>query len=402
MVLIVEDDIKFARIMTMVAHEHGYKAVVATRGDTGLSLANQLQPDAITLDIKLPMMDGWTLLERLKQNPRTRHIPVQVISVLERNRRAGSMGAFAYMEKPVSKEKLEGAFAHVTQFLDRKVRSLLLVEDAPIERAGIESLLTDGEDLKVVSVSSAEEALSCLEQGKFDCMVVDLILPGMDGIQLLEQVKTQPKFQELPVIVYTGKDLSPAEQKKTRSYAESVIVKNGPRSPENLLNDTALFLHRVQQTMPRRVRELIEEVSHSSSSLEGKKALIVDDDVRNIFALTSLLEDHHLEVVHAENGRAGIEVLKKTPKIDLVLMDIMMPGMDGYETIKAIRQLPNFRSVPIIALTAKAMKGDREKCIDAGASDYITKPVDLDQLFSVLRVWISYGCEMAQTAGPRS
>jgi CheY-like chemotaxis protein len=203
----------------------------------------------------------------------------------------------------------------------------------------------------------------------------------------LEQVKTQPKFQELPVIVYTGKDLSPAEQKKTRSYAESVIVKNGPRSPENLLNDTALFLHRVQQTMPRRVRELIEEVSHSSSSLEGKKALIVDDDVRNIFALTSVLENQKMEVLYAENGKAGIDTLSANPDIDIVLMDVMMPEMDGYQTMQAIRADPKHQSLPIIAVTAKALKDDREKCIDAGASDYLPKPVDPDKLVELMRLW---------------
>jgi CheY-like chemotaxis protein len=384
--LIIEDDLKFARIMVAMAREKGFKAVVATRGDVGLALANELQPAAITLDIQLPVVDGWAILDRLKRNPRTRHIPVHVISVMERSKKGTTMGAFSYLEKPVSKEALEGAFTHISQFIDKKVKKLLLVEDDKVQQESIADLVA-GEDVEVVAVPSAKEALEALDKGDLDSVVLDLVLPDGDGATLLEEIKTQPRFHDLPVIVYTVKDLSKKEEQRLKRYAESVIVKTGTSSPEKLLSDTALFLHRIEEKLPPRARELLKTQREESDKIVGRKVLIVDDDVRNIFALTSVLESHGLDVIYAENGKDGVDALDRNPDVDVVLMDVMMPEMDGYETMRAIRADPAHKSLPIIAITAKALKDDRERCIQAGASDYLPKPVDADKLLELIRLW---------------
>jgi signal transduction histidine kinase/CheY-like chemotaxis protein/HAMP domain-containing protein len=384
--LIIEDDVTFARIMLGMAHENGYKAVVATRGDAGLALANELKPDAITLDLQLPVVDGWSVLDRLKRNPGTRHIPVHVISVDEMSRRGASMGALAYLEKPVSREALQGAFQHISDFLDRSVRNLLLVEDDDGQRDSIIELVAEGEDVKVTPVTTAEDALRALDHGEFDCMVVDLVLPGEDGIHLIERVKTQPRFKDLPIIVYTGKELTHAEEDALKKYTQSVILKSGIHSPEKLLQDSTLFLHRVEAKMPERSKMMLQR-SRAEISVAGKNVLVVDDDVRNIFALTSVLEAQGMNVLYAENGLAGIETLANNPEVDMVLMDIMMPGMDGYETMRMIRRDPKYRSLPIVAITAKALKDDREKCINAGATDYLPKPVDSERLMELVRMW---------------
>ncbi len=389
-VLIIEDDVKFARIMMGLAREGGFKVVVATRGDSGLALANELQPDAITLDIQLPVVDGWSVLDRLKRNPRTAHIPVHVISVTERNRKAAALGAFAYVEKPVSKERLEAAFRHISHFLDRTLKLLLLVEDNAVERDSIRELVAEGEDVRVTAVANAEEALRALDEHEYDCMVVDLVLPGQDGVKLIEQVKTQARFAQLPVIVYTGKELTPSEEKRIRNFAESVIIKNNAQSPDRLLNDTALFLHRVQKNLPERSQTRLAALREVDRELGNKTVLVVDDDVRNIFAMTSVLEGQQMRVMYAENGRTAIEMLESGPEVDIVLMDVMMPEMDGYETMRAIRSEPAFKALPIIAVTAKALKDDREKCIDAGASDYLPKPVDPEKLLELMRLWTSH------------
>jgi len=384
--LIIEDDLKFARIMVAMAREKGFKAVVATRGDVGLALANELQPAAITLDIQLPVMDGWTILDRLKRNPRTRHIPVHVISVMERSKKGTTLGAFSYLEKPVSKEALEGAFTHISQFIDKKVKNLLLVEDDKTQQESIVDLVA-GEDVQVVVVPSVKEAMAALDKGDFDSVVLDLVLEDGDGATLLEEIKTQPRFRDLPVIVYTVKELSKKEEQRLKRYAESVIVKNGTSSPEKLLSDTALFLHRIEEKLPPRARDLLKTQREESDKISGRKVLIVDDDVRNIFALTSVLESHGLDVIYAENGKDGIDALERNPDVDVVLMDVMMPEMDGYETMRAIRGDPAHKSLPIIAITAKALKDDRERCIQAGASDYLPKPVDADKLLELIRLW---------------
>jgi CheY-like chemotaxis protein len=249
-------------------------------------------------------------------------------------------------------------------------------------------LVGEGADVEVTPVHSAEEALAALDSRPYDCMIVDLVLPGLDGIRLIEQVKTQPRFQELPVIVYTGKELTQAEERKIKTYAESIILKRTAQSPERLLNETALFLHRVEKNMPSRTRQAISDFSQPQKKLGGKKVLVVDDDVRNIFAMTSVLEAHQMQVVFAENGKAGIEALQAHPDIDIVLMDVMMPEMDGYETMRVIRSDPKYKTLPIVAVTAKALKDDREKCVAAGATDYLPKPVDPSKLVELMALWI--------------
>jgi signal transduction histidine kinase/DNA-binding response OmpR family regulator/HAMP domain-containing protein len=385
--LIIEDDLSFARIMLGLAHENGYKAVVSTRGDSGLALANQLKPDAISLDLQLPVLDGWRVLDRLKRNASTRHIPVHVISVDELTRRGAALGAFAYLEKPVSRESLQAAFQHISTFLDRSVRQLLLVEDDDHQRDSIIELVGEGEDVKVSAVHSAEEAVNALESGQFDCMVVDLVLPGDDGVRLIEEVKTQARFRDLPIVVYTGKELTEDEEARLKKYTQSIILKSGVNSPERLLNDTALFLHRIDERLPERSKAMITETRKAEATVVGHKVLVIDDDVRNIFAMTSILEANGVKVIYSDNGRGGIEALENDPEIDLILMDIMMPGMDGYQAIQEIRRIPRFRGIPIVAVTAKALPEDRDKCLGAGASDYLPKPVDATKLLDVIRLW---------------
>ena len=387
-VLIVEDDADFARTELDVARERGFKGLVALRGDTGLALAREFRPDAIILDMSLPVLDGWTVLDRLKRHPATRHIPVHIVSGMEELQPALMAGAAAFTQKPASLEMLEGVFGGIESFIDRDVRRLLVVDDDEAQRRSIVELVGGDGDVEIVAVGSSEEALQALdEEPPFDCMVLDLKLPKMTGFDLLERVKSDERSRSMPVIVYTGKELTRREETKLKRYAETIVVKDA-RSPERLLDETSLFLHRVESKLPESKRRMLEQLHNVDALFLGKKVLIVDDDVRNVFALTSALEANGMEVLFAENGREGIETLRANPDVDLVLMDVMMPELDGYETTQAIRELPEFERLPIIALTAKAMKGDRERSIAAGASDYITKPVDRDQLLSLMRVWL--------------
>jgi HAMP domain-containing protein/CheY-like chemotaxis protein/signal transduction histidine kinase len=387
-VLIVEDDADFARTELEVARERGFKGLVALRGDTGLALAREFKPDAIVLDMSLPALDGWTVLDRLKRHPSTRHIPVHIVSGVDEAQPALLAGAAAFVQKPASAEALGEVFGGIESFIDRTVRRLLVVDDDEAQRESIVELVGGDGDVEIVAVGSSEEALSALDsQPPFDCMVLDLKLPKMTGFDLLEKVKTDERSRNLPVIVYTGKDLTRREETKLKRYAETIVVKDA-RSPERLLDETSLFLHRVESKLPESKRKMLEQLHNSDAVFVDKKILIVDDDVRNVFALTSALEARGMEVAFAENGREGIESLQAAGDVDLILMDVMMPELDGYETTLAIRQLPEFEKLPIIALTAKAMKGDRERSIAAGASDYITKPVDTDQLLSLMRVWL--------------
>jgi CheY-like chemotaxis protein/signal transduction histidine kinase/HAMP domain-containing protein len=386
-VLVIENESSFAKILLEMAHEKGFKGLVALDGDAGLQIAHAFHPDAITLDIDMPGIDGFAVLDRLKHHPDTRHIPVHIITGVRERQHGLQAGAIAYLEKPVSKEALEDSFNKISQFIDQQVKRLLVVEDDDSQRQSMIELIAH-EDVEITAVATAEEALEKLKTMHFDCMVLDLGLTGgTDGFQLLETVKSDPAMQELPIIIYTGKDLSQAEETRLRKFAETIIVKD-VKSPERLLDETALFLHRVEARLPEQKRRMLERLHNTDAVFAGKHVLIVDDDVRNIFSLTSVLEEHGMTVSFAENGKDAIAKLEATAGIDLVLMDVMMPEMDGYETTRAIRELPQFRSLPIIALTAKAMKGDREKCIEAGASDYITKPVDTEQLLSLMRVWL--------------
>ncbi|HSK21255.1 MAG TPA: HAMP domain-containing protein [Longimicrobiales bacterium] len=385
-VLMIENDVTFAGILLDMAREKGFKGLVALDGETGLELARDYMPDAITLDIDLPVIDGWTVLDRLKHESATRHIPVHIVSGMEKRQRGLQQGAISYLEKPVSKEALDQAFDQISTFIATDVRKLLVVEDDDTQRQSMIELI-GADDVEITAVGSAEEALEQIAATRFDCMVLDLGLAGMSGFTLLEQIKDTPGAEDLPIIVYTGKDLSPAEETQLKRYAETIIVKD-VKSPERLLDETALFLHRVEGRLPEGKRRMLERLHSSEPAFSGKHVMIVDDDVRNIFSLTSLLESYGMNVVFAENGRDALAQLESHPGIDLVLMDVMMPEMDGYETTRAIREIPRFRELPVIAVTAKAMKGDREKTLAAGASDYITKPVDTEQLLSLMRVWL--------------
>ncbi|MDE3091167.1 MAG: response regulator, partial [Chloroflexota bacterium] len=384
--LIVEDDINFAGILLETAHAKGFKCVVATRGDAAFKLVREFKPHAITLDLLLPDVDGWTLLDRFKKDPETRHIPVHIISVESARELGLKRGAFAFLEKPVSKAMLDESFARLLSFVEAKQRDLLIVEDDDTERQRIVELIGNG-DVRVTAVGAADEALTALKRQHFDCMVLDLRLPGKSGLELLEEMQKEGSLRDLPVIVYTGKDLTKKEETQLEKWTKRTVMKD-VRSPERLLDETALFLHRVTANLPESKQQMIQRLYQADTALTGKKILIVDDDIRNIFALTTVLERHNIEIFSAENGKMAIDLLQKTSGIDAALMDIMMPEMDGYETMRAIRKLGKFKNLPIIALTAKAMKGDREKCIEAGASDYIAKPVDTEQLLSLLRVWL--------------
>jgi CheY-like chemotaxis protein len=382
--LIVEDDVSFAKILMEMARERGFKVITALRGDAGLALARQFAPSAITLDIELPGMDGWTVLDQLKHHKATRHIPVHIISVTEERQRALKMGAMGYKNKPISPEALQEALTTLENFSKRGVRNLLVIEDDPTQRASIIELIGNG-DVNSTAVGTGEEALTELKQKHYDCVVLDLGLPDIAGFDLMERIKSE--VGDIPIIIYTGRELTSKDEMELRRLAETIIVKD-VRSLERLLDETALFLHRVEENLPEPKRQMLEQLHKTDPVLQGKKVLIIDDDMRNIFALTSLLERYHMIVAYAENGRDGIEMLKNTSDIDVALVDIMMPEMDGYEAMRTIRQIDQFRTLPLIALTAKAMKGDREKCIEAGASDYITKPADSEQLLSLLRVWL--------------
>jgi len=386
--LIVGDDPELVDTSAELGRARGFRVLVARRGDVALALVREHHPDAILLDTALPGIDGLALLEELKGQIPTRHIPVHIISAADQRQSALSAGALSYLQKPVSPDDLNQAVGELMRFIESATRRVLVVEDDERERASIVELVgSDHEGIEVVGVGSSEEALAALEGEHFACMVLDLKLPRTSGFTLLERLKADERFSQLPVIVYTGKELTRREETRLKKYAETIIVKD-VRSPERLLDETALFLHRVEAKLPPEKRRMIEQLHSADAVFRGKRVLIVDDDVRNVFALTSALEGLGMDAQFAENGRDAIEALDRDPAPDLVLMDMMMPEMDGYETMRHIRADVRFARLPIIALTAKAMKGDREQSIGAGASDYITKPVDVEQLLSLMRVWL--------------
>ncbi|MBD2309266.1 response regulator [Chroococcidiopsis sp. FACHB-1243] len=384
--LIIEDDLKFVRILMDAARQQGFKVLVATRGNVGLALAQQFQPTAITLDIRLPIVDGWTVLDRLKHNPDTRHIPVHIISVEETPQRGLKQGAIAYLQKPISNAALLDTLSQIQEFVNRSVKNLLIVERDESQRRTMLDLIEES-DIAIQVVETGAAALEALQSGHFDCLVLNLALPDTNGFELIDRLKQEPLLKNLPIIVYTPRQLTSEEEIELHRLSGSSILKKA-RSPERLLEETTLFLHQTQANLPTPKRLMLEQLQQNDSVLAGKKALVVDDDMRNIFALTSILERQQMQVIYAENGREGILQIQNNPDIDIVLMDIMMPEMDGYDTIRAIRQIERFAKLPIVALTAKAMQGDREKCLEVGASDYISKPIDTEQLFSLLRVWL--------------
>src|ERR1700723_950204 len=384
--LIVEDDTHYARVLCDLSRDKGFKVLVATRGAEALALAHEYHPTAVSLDVFLPDMLGWTVLNHLKQDPATRHIPVQMLTLDEDRHHGLARGAFAFVTKATTPEGLDSALGRIKEYSAPRRKRLLVVEDNPAEQLSIKELL-GYDDIDVTVVSTGAEAIETVNEQAFDCVVLDLRLPDISGFDVLERFRDNPLLGDLPVVVFTGKELSLDEDARLHSLARSVVVK-GVESPERLLDETALFLHRVVADLPPEKQRLLDRLHHSDDALVGKKVLVVDDDVRNIFALSSVIERRGMTVIAAGTGREAIAKLETTPDIAIVLMDIMMPEMDGYETMQVIRQNASFRRLPIIALTAKAMKGDREKCLEAGASEYLAKPVNTEQLLSSLRMWL--------------
>jgi CheY-like chemotaxis protein/signal transduction histidine kinase/CHASE3 domain sensor protein len=385
-ILIIEDDDKFATILLNQARQRKFKVLVATTGEEGLLLAQKYMPHAIILDLTLPGMNGKTVLAELKANPILRHIPVHIMSGTERTLEPIKSGAVEYLRKPVEKEQLEEAFLRMENFINRKMKNLLIIEDDQNSRKAIKVLIGNG-DVKCMEAANGKEALEIIKNNDIDCVVLDLGLPDMTGFELIKKLKSISDTKLPPIIVYTGKDLTKAENDELLNLAETIIIK-GVKSEERLLDETALFLHRAIENLPESKKQIITDLYDKETIFASKKILLVDDDMRNIFALSRVLKDAGMEIVKAENGLKALEALQLNPNIDLVLMDIMMPEMDGYEAMKQIRLQPKFKNLPIIALTAKAMKEDRNKCIEAGANDYISKPIEVERLLSLMRVWI--------------
>jgi CheY-like chemotaxis protein len=369
------------------AQERGFKALAALQVEAGVALAHEFVPDAIMLALEGDGTGGASALDHLKRHPQTRHIPVYVEAEGDRRQALLRAGAAGHVEPPEEPDRFETALDELEGLVDRRGRRLLVVEDDETQRQSIVELIGSGDDVEITALGSSEEALEALENEHFDCVVLDLKLPQMQGFSLLETIKEADGYRNLPVIVYTGKELTGREEEELRRYAEAIIVKDA-NSPERLLDETSLHLHRPEARLPADKRRMLERLRNKDAVFQGKKILLVDDDVRNVFALASVLESRGMEILFAENGKDGIETLRETPDVDLVLMDIMMPEMDGHEATRQIRGMEEFKQLPIVALTAKAMKGDREKSLAAGASDYIAKPVDIDRLLSLMRVWL--------------
>ncbi|MHA6235608.1 response regulator [Pseudomonas fluorescens group sp. PF-69] len=385
-ILVVEDEPNFAHILYDLAHELGYQCLVAHGADEGYDLAREFSPDAILLDMRLPDHSGLTVLQRLKEHAKTRHIPVHVISVEDRVEAAMHMGAIGYALKPTTREELKDVFARLEAKLTQKVKRVLLVEDDDLQRDSISRLIGD-DDIEITAVGLAQDALELLRTTIFDCMIIDLKLPDMLGNDLLKHMSTEDICSFPPVIVYTGRNLTRDEETELRKYSRSIIIK-GARSPERLLDEVTLFLHKVESRLSHERQTMLKTARSRDKVFEGRKVLLVDDDVRNIFALTSALEQKGAVVIIGRNGLEAIDRLNEVEDIDLVLMDVMMPEMDGFEATTEIRKDPRWRKLPIIAVTAKAMKDDQERCLQAGANDYLAKPIDLDRLFSLIRVWL--------------
>jgi len=385
MILVVEDDVAFASALVAMAHELDFDCVVAGTAEEALALASELRPNGILLDIGLPDVSGLSVLERLKRDPATRHIPVHVVSGLERSQVAMELGAIGYVIKPATRERLVGAIQQLEATSQRDVRRLLIVEDDSELRTNLQ-LLLGRDQLEITGVGTIAEAMAALAESTFDCMVTDLTLPDGTGYDLLERMAGNDAVAFPPVIVYTGRALTRDEEQRLRRYSKSIIIK-GARSPERLLDEVTLFLHSVEASLPSDQQRLLREARRRDAVLDGRIVLLAEDDVRNIFALSSVLEPLGVTLEIARNGREALDKLR--PEIDLVLMDIMMPEMDGLTAMREIRADARWRDLPIIALTAKAMPDDREHCLQAGANDYIAKPIDVDKLVSLCRVWCS-------------
>ena len=384
--LIVEDDPHYCRVLVDLARDKGFKVLVAMRGADALELAKQYQPSAVSLDVFLPDMLGWSVLSQLKQNPLTRHIPVQIITLDEDKHHGLARGAFSFVSKPTTTEGVEAALRRIKEYSAPRRKRLLVVEDNPAEQMSISELLGH-DDVEIETAGTGRGALDTLRRQPADCVVLDLRLPDMTGFEVLEELAADERLSDVPVVVFTGRELSPEEDARLHRMARSIVVK-GVELPERLLDETALFLHRVVTDLPPEKQRMLERLNSSDEDLVDRTVLLVDDDARNIFALSSVLERRGMRVLTATTGKEAIKLIESDPHIAIVLMDIMMPEMDGYQTMEQIRKNPKFRRLPIVALTAKAMKGDREKCLDAGASDYLAKPVNTEQLLSALRGWL--------------
>jgi CheY-like chemotaxis protein len=387
LLLIVEDDPTFASILVDLGRELDFQCVVAENADEAVRVSQQHVPSAVILDIGLPDHSGLSVLDRLKRSPKTRHVPVHVVSASDHARAALSMGAVGYALKPIAREELARAVRTLKDKFPREARLVLVVEDDPVQRESV-AMLLQGPGVETVAVDTVDAALSELRQRTFDCVVTDLSFPGASGYELLETLAGDDRYAFPPVIVYTGHALTAEEEQKLRRYSSSIIVK-GARSPERLLDEVTLFLHQVEATLPPDRQRMLRAARDRESVFEGRTILLVEDDVRNVFALVSLLEPKGAKVEIARNGYEAIARLEQVEKIDLVLMDVMMPEMDGLTATREIRKRKEWQKLPIIALTAKAMRDDQEKCLSAGANDYVSKPFDVEMLLSLLRVWLS-------------
>ncbi len=383
--LIIEDDPAFAKILYDLAIEKGFKGFIAGDGEAGLHLADYHKPNAIILDVSLPRMDGWAVMKSLRENSETRHIPVHFISVLEKSNEAMEMGAIGYLTKPVSMEKLNNAFKKIEAVISKTMKSLLLVGDEE-EKATILELLNK-DDIVTTTAKTGREAYELLRDRAFDCMILNHGFQGTIGLEFLEMIRDDKTIPYLPIIIYTDKELTEEEETTLKKYTERIVIK-GAKSQERLLDEALLFLHSVESRLPDDRQHLLQMVHDKETILKDKKILLVDDDMRNVFALSNILEENGITIIIGKSGKQALELIESDPEIDLVLMDIMMPEMDGYEAMKKIREQERFKDLPLIALTAKAMRGDRKKCIEAGANDYLPKPVDVDKLLSLLRVWL--------------
>jgi CheY-like chemotaxis protein len=389
-ILVIEDDPEFAHVLRDLVREHGFQCLVSETADSGVAMARQYLPHAIVLDIGLPDYSGLSVLDRLKHNVQTRHIPIHIVSGHDYSRTALAQGAVGYMLKPAKREKLAETLGEIEQRLDRKVRRVLVVEDDPTQLDAVRRLLT-ADGVETVGVTTGAACLAQLAAVTFDCMVLDLSLPDMSGFDLLDRLGADGLRAFPPVIVYTGKDLAPADELRLRRYSRSIIIK-GAKSPERLLDEVTLFLHQVVSDLPTEQQRVLARALGRDAVIEKRRILVAEDDVRNVFALTSIFEPHGANMVIARNGREAIEALELAEAngepIDLVLMDIMMPEMDGHAAMREIRRRPGWKDLPIIALTAKAMPDDHVQCLAAGANDYMSKPLDVEKLLSLVRVWM--------------
>ena len=385
-ILIVEDDQKFSNILSELAHSKGFKCLIAGDGISGLQIAEEYKPHAIILDVGLPQLDGFSVMERLKDNPETRHIPVHFISAAELNMDAQKMGAIGYLTKPVSMEQLGKALQNIEQFLSATVKNLLVITDIEFHQQKIVELV-DGEHIQIQLATTIDSVCQQVHTIDYDCIILDMDIENGSGNKLLEQMQQEKGSCQIPIIVYANRELTSSEEALLLRCADELPLKSA-QSPERLLDEATLFLHQVEANLPTEKRQMLQMVHDKTKILRQKKVLIIDDDMRNTFAITTVLEDYDMEVVIGANGKEGLVVLNENEDIAIVLMDIMMPEMDGYEAIRKIREQPRYQHLPIIALTAKAMKGDRAKCIEAGANDYLAKPVDTDKLLSLMRVWL--------------